>query len=399
MLTLPRFLLLLLAVGMLSSCANTPVDPKSLPSGLALPKGIKLPLERGIGIYLSAGVLQHSEIFRNEIIQRGRFTREGVDAVAKVFFKTVDFRDRSTKAPIQLMLDLDPKWKFEAGNARLELSYRLFDAKGAALSSGTKTEVLAIATNAPNVLIKNMVIKATQQVMVEVTRVPAAANALASTTVAEFPPRLLINEEAPYLLGTGFYINGSGQLLTAASIVKDCLRIDVGADAGKRSGIVNAQSPLLNLAILNSGGPVTGALSAATARPSLGAATTSISYGRDKDGKSTRGLSFGNVTGYEGSGGAFGVFQFSAATKPQTVGAPIVDPDGRLIGVFAGGYTYEYLQKNSVMPANTYQGLNGDIVTEFLRRNRIAYSTEPYADSQTPVDRAGAATVQIACYQ
>lgn len=392
---------LLLLLGSLSGCGTTPVNPGQLPSTLVIKPGVVLPLEPGIGIYLPAGAVQFTEIFRSQIVQRGRYTREGVDAVVRHFFRTAVHRDRPTADPIRLMLDLDPKWTGEAGKMTLALAFRLYDANGQALLTGTKTETLALGATPPDVLFQNLAIKAMQQIMVQIvnTAGPQLAAATATTTVDRFPVDRLVNEESAYRLGPAFYVNGGGQLLTAASVVQDCLRIDVGTGDGRRQGRVLAQSPLLNLAVIDTGAPASGALAFAAARPELGAAVTAVSINRSKEGAPTRGLSFGNVVGYEGAATAFGVFQFSTATRPQTLGTPLLGPEGTLIGVYSGGYSYDYLQKQGLLAANTFQGLTGELAMSFLRRHRIAFSTAAYTDKLSVVDRANAATVQVSCYQ
>ncbi|HEX4853635.1 serine protease [Arenimonas sp.] len=389
---------LLLALG---GCAGTPINPGQLPTNLVVKPGVTLPVRAGIGVYLPAGALQYNEVFRGQIVQRGRFMREGVDAVARHFFATVVHRDQPTADPVGLVLDLDPKWSGEPGKFGIELAYRLYDAQGKQLMAGSKRETLPLTANAPDVLIKNLAIKATQQIMVEIVNSPLASPATPRPTIAlaQFPARLLLNEESPWRLAPGFYINPAGQLLTAASGVQDCLRIDVVSGETRRAGTLVAQSALLNLAVVDTGAPFATPLSLSVTRPALGAATTAVSYTRNKEGAVTRGLSFGNVVGHEGAATAFGVFQFSTATRPASLGAPILGPDGRLIGVYAGGYSYDYLQNRSLLPANTYQGLYAEIAAQFLERHRVAYSKAEYADTQAPVDRAGAATVQIACYQ
>jgi serine protease Do len=384
----------LFLLGLLSGCANMPADPDAVP-------GQALPMDVGIGIYIPEVVLNYTEIYQNQMVQRGHFTREGVDAVARHFFRTVVYRDQPTNEPIQLMLGLDPKWSSAAGKLTLDLAYHLFAPNGTLLSSGTKSETLTWAGNSPNVMLTNLAIKASQQIMVEVVNSADTMlnNRSEVTTVNKFPAAVLVNEDRLMRTGTGFYINGSGQLLAASSTVQGCLRIDVGSGDAHRLGTVNIESQLLNLAVIDTGAPVTSALAMEVAKPALGAATTAVSYHRAKDGQINRSFSFGNVVSFEGVAGAFGVFQFSAATAPQANGAPIVGADGKLIGVYSGGYTYDSLHKEGLLPANTFQGLDGLIAEEFLKRNKIAFSTQDYADQLSPVDRATAAAVPIVCHQ
>ncbi|MGH8446519.1 MAG: S1 family peptidase [Solimonas sp.] len=395
----PFRLAALLALCQLAACAGTPVNPNQLPSSLNISRDISLPVNGSLGLYIPAAYVQYTEMLRGQLSQRGRYTRDGIDAVARHFFSTVVHYDRNSAEPVQRMLVLQPKWSAEAGKVKLELSYRLYDAGARLLASGSKDSAQPLDNSPPDVMMKNLAIRTMQGVMVEILNTVELKGGAQALPIAQFPPQTLINEEKPMRIGTGFYLNREGQLLATASATDGCLRLDVGEGEAKRSGRVSTRSPLLNLAVIDTGAPAAAALAVATARPELGATTTALGYARNKDNAPSRTLSFGNVAGFDGVAGATGVFQFSTATMPPTYGGPVVGPDGKLIGVFSVPYNFDYLHKQNLLPANTYESLTAEVVTTFLRRSRVAYSTEAYADTLSAVDRTTAATVLVACYQ
>lgn len=392
----------LLMLGLLSSCANTRVDPGNVPSELISKPGMVLPLKQSVGIYLSQGALADSELFRSQIVQRGRYMREGVEAVARYFFEQVVMRDQPTGQPVSLMLDLDTRWSVETGKVKLDIAFRMFDAQGTLLFEGDRSEALPLAADAPDVVIKNVAIKTTQKVMAAIANSKAIdAPRSATTTVLAFPSQKLINEKSAFRIGTGAYIGSGGQVLTAASQIEGCLRIDIGAAGNRRSARPVAASPLLNLAVVTIDGSAEAVepLSLVGARPLLGTATSAASIVRAKEGEPSRNLSFGNLTSHDGVAGSYGAFQFSSATRPQSFGSPLLDPDGKLVGVYSGGYPYDTLVRQGLLPANTFQATSSEVVAAFLKRSGVGYQTDDYATQLSPVERLGAAVVQVSCYQ
>lgn len=393
-----RLLAISLLLGLLSSCANVPADPTQRPS--LLRQGTVLPLPYDIGLYIPAVAVNRSQFLYGQFAQFGHFTEEGVNAVADTFFRRVERFARPVNQPVSLILAMDPEWSSEGSILKLELSFRLLDTQGNELLAGTKTEdVNMLAVSIPNVQIRNLAVRAAQQVMVEIANSSVLSAERVPVSIRDVPVSALITGNSLRRVGTGFFISQS-RVLTATTLVDQCLRVDIGTGTARRSGKVIASSILHDLAVLEVEGGAPAVLAFSGGKPAIGTATTSLSYARPKkDADPVGSFSFGNITSLEGVAGAFGVFQFATATKPSTSAAPVVDHNGKLVGIYSSARIYGYLHDQKLLPANTYMGLSERVITDFLRRQKIEYSTRDYADKLTVADRTSAATVQIACYQ
>jgi serine protease Do len=64
-----------------------------------------------------------------------------------------------------------------------------------------------------------------------------------------------VKKDKPWGSGTGFYINGNGQVLTAAHVIQDCTKLDVKRDDQVLPAKVIASSSVVDLAALDTDTP------------------------------------------------------------------------------------------------------------------------------------------------
>jgi S1-C subfamily serine protease len=387
--------------------ATTAKQEPLLPRGVTLPKGVALPNDTALAIYLPLAELKSRTYLPNLglWIEAGQAFEESRGEVArKLFPQVVPVVPDGPDSPYGLLLTVHPVWEFRAGVLKLQLNYRVLDPAGASLHEGSQVQSINAAAN-PGGAFRAVIYKAMQLVLVDVLKQlqPSAAKYPPSGSLATLSLDLLANKDKPISTGTGFYINDTGQMLTAAHVVRDCLLVEAQKDGVKLPVKVRAESALLDLAVVDSGVPTQAALPLRVGQTmQLGESLTNVGYPLSGLLATTPNLTRGNVSARGGLKGSAGLFQFSAPIQPGASSGPVVSDGGELLGVTVSTLNVSALVTKGLLPQNVNFALDARHAAAFLRREQIGFAEVPErADGsmQQANDAALAAVVQLSCYQ
>jgi S1-C subfamily serine protease len=307
--------------------------------------------------------------------------------------------------PYGLLVALQPKWGFEAGKLKLTIKYRIFTPDGTQQHASEVSQSGGLNITSPAAGFTVLAAKAMQLAMVDVLKVAAPTDAKFPSTgqLASLDYTQLINREQPVATGTGFFINKSGQLLTAAHVLQDCGLIE--ATHGERQMRVkrNAYSDLLDLAVVDTGEPTAKSIPLRfNQQMTLGEPVTNVGYPLQGLLAGSPNLTRGNVSARGGLKGSMGVFQFSAPIQPGSSGGPVVSDGGELLGITVSTLNAAVLIKEGLLPQNVNFALDARYAAAFLKRENIAFNEIPArtgGSMQQANDAALAAVVQLSCYQ
>jgi len=378
-----------------------------LPKGVQLPQGVPVPNDTALAIYLPASELES----RFHVSSMGLWAEPGKalddarrDVGQRLFSQVVPVGEDFSGA-YGLLLAIHPEWSAERGSLRLDMRYRVFGADSKPLLDGTVSQSVGI--NSAGMLggFPNAAIRAIQAVLIELLQnlAPSAAKYPATGQLSGLDRALLIDRDQPVSTGTAFYINESGQLLTAAHVLRNCLVLEAAKDGRTFPVTVQASSNLLDLAVVNSGQTTDKALPLRTGQELvLGEAITNVGFPLQGLLSASPNLTRGNVSAQGGLKGSLGLFQFSAPIQPGSSGGPVVSDSGELLGITVGTLNAAALIKEGLLPQNVNFALEARYAAMFLRNSGVPF-TEVAARSGGDLRTANAAAlgavVQLSCYQ
>ena len=398
--------LVLCALGILA-CASQKVTTKTLPKGVAIKKGVQIPNTTVVRYYIP-----HQQQTERFFVERGGFwvdpgkgMLEGSRAAFAAYFPQAQLLDLTKNEDYGLLFDLHPEWDFEAGKVILKMGYRVLDGKSSApLLSGEKTFSATYDWGGGSGFY-NAALRTTQIALIDILNKldPNADKFPAVNKTAAIDRKDLANLEKPVSLGTGFYFNGVGQLLTANHVLDECLVIRVGTKGQELDASLKANSDLLDLAVLNTGSKSASFLPLRKKQELiLGEMVSSVGFPLQGLLAETPNLTRGNVSAKSGMKGSLGLFQFSAPIQPGTSGGPIISESGQLLGVAVSTLNSKMLIEKGILPQNVNFGLDAKFIAQFLRKHQLSFSetgSDVRANIQTSNDAALAASVRVACYQ
>jgi serine protease Do len=368
------------------------------PASAALPKDLKLPINVSLAIYLPAQLRRwHGPI--SGPLGSSRTLEDTVLSAGAIYFSESHMAEAGADAPYGLLLALHPDLKGESGQLVYALNYAVFAADAQPLmKSSEKVTVKGLDLD-------RATLQATQQVMLTLItglhpdeqKFPAVLN-LKSRSL-EFA----VNGDKPWASGTGFYFNSSGQVLTAAHVIHDCIKIQVKRDDRMLSAKLLAASNVVDVAALDTGAASTAFLSFRRDTPlELGEPVTNVSFPLQSILAATPNLTRGNVSARGGLTGSVGQFQFSAPIQPGASGGPVVSDGGELLGVTVSTLNAAALAKQGTIPQNVNFALESRYVVKFLQKNGLAFTSVEqnlHGDAHSANQAALAAVVSVQCYE
>jgi S1-C subfamily serine protease len=384
----------------------------ALPKGVRLPKDVKVPNDTPLAIYLPANDL--GTHFYVGSIGAWAYPGKSLDDARREIggqlfpqMKPVALTDAGPFAEgiYGLLLAINPTWNIVGGELSLTMDYKVYDGSAHQVLEGSQVQSVALHSPGPLGGFPNAARNATRQVLVDVLvkLKPSAQKYPASAQIAAIDRELLIDRKKAVTTGTAFYINKSGQMITAAHVLRDCLVLEAQKDGVVLPVKLNASSNLLDLAVVDSGKPTDRALPLRINQTiTLGEGVTNVGYPLQGLLADSPNLTRGNVSARAGMKGSVGLFQFSAPIQPGSSGGPVVSDGGELLGITVSSLNATALIKEGLLPQNVNFALEARYAAMFLRDSHIEFvEVNPKADGSMNVanDAALGAVLQLSCYQ
>lgn len=389
------------------ACAGQRMSTKKLPNGVKLIKGVQIPNTTQISYYLPKSQ-QESRFYierGNYWVEPGKGLVEGSNAAFATYFPQAKQIDLKNSSDYGLFFDLQPSWDFEGGKIIAKMGYRILDGKSdTPLLTGEKKYSIAF-DYAAGASFYNAYMRATQLVLVEVLNKlqPNAEKFPAVSKTANINLSELADMEKPVSLGTGFYFNEQGQMLTANHVLEDCLVVRAKANGTDIEVKAGPKSALLDLAVLDTHLTTKNFLPLRKdEKLILGEMVSSVGYPLQGLLSESANLTRGNVSSMAGMKGSQGQFQFSAPIQPGNSGGPIISDSGQLLGVTVSTLNSKLLIEKGILTQNVNFGLDAKYIAKFLHKYNLAFK-ETSENSAHNIEASNiaalAATVRVACYQ
>lgn len=372
-----------------------------------LPADIKVPSDVTLAVYLPASdrklrfYLDRFGVW----MEPGKALDESVNATLKTYFEHAFIADPVSDQGYGLLLSVHPKLKFESGGVHQTMKYKVFGPHKELLLEGEKQATADSGNVLEGGSFNDVSLQTMRQIIIEVlTRLrPDAVKFPAAGKLVNMPREQLVDKDNPLASGTGFFINNSGQVLTAAHVVQDCVVVDVQRDEKKLTGSVIASSNLVDLAVLDTGTPAARFLPFRKSfELNLGEPVTNVGFPLQKILAPTANLTRGNVSSRGALAGSVGQFQFSAPIQPGSSGGPVVSDGGELLGVTVATLDVRRLIETGALPQNVNFALEANYAAMFLRKHKIAFTeVEPNrkGDIRTGNEAALSTVVSLTCFQ
>ncbi|WP_144395345.1 S1 family peptidase [Pleionea sediminis] len=388
----------------LSGCAGR-VDPNRLSRGLKVSKEVKVPTDVELSIYIPKN-MQEAEFFMKYSgyrVEPGRALKEAVMSVSDNFFPAVSLFDTTKPKQFGLLLDIQPEWDFEYGKVILTLDYRVLDTNQNVLLEASVTEKSSRDYNDPTGAFYNAAVRSSQKVIVKILNAlkPSAEKFAATNSTSSLNFSQLANMDKPVSTGTAFWINGKGNLVTAAHVINNCLVLKA-KDGDKIFDVnIDKTSQLLDVAVLKTEKTSRNYLKFRLHSDFvLGEKVLTVSYPLNGLLDASPNLTFGNVSSKKALSGSLGLFQFSAPIQPGSSGGAVVSEQGEILGIVSSTLRANSLAEKGIIPQNINFALENKFIRKFLTKNQVAYHTlKRSRKNAVGTELASKATVQLSCYQ
>ncbi|MBS0365997.1 MAG: trypsin-like peptidase domain-containing protein [Proteobacteria bacterium] len=378
-----------------------------------LPKDLVLPANVSAAIYLPKHLREFRSAYRSaggfqttDSVQLGSTFEDSTLAAAQHFFRSgFMYEVTGGTPPYGLLIAVHPTVKAEDKQLVATARYQVYDAAGNSVLKGDSVVRWApgFGTHTADVL-GNLL----EQV---ITRVLTDVVVLLRPTAEKYPTRqatqpgaaLLVDKDHPVTSGTGFFLNSSGQVLTAAHVAHECAVLEVRHAGNSVPAAVTTSTALLDLAVLDT--KVNDARTLPLRQGGhavLGESVVNIGFPLQSLMTDAPTVTRGTLSSRAGLNGSLGQFQFSAPIQPGASGGPVIGARGDVVGVAVGTLNAAELLKMGILPQNVNFALEADYVEKYLRSKSIVFAEGPadgHSQGDAPLDDTLPAVVGIKCYQ
>ncbi|WP_158598483.1 trypsin-like peptidase domain-containing protein [Notoacmeibacter ruber] len=208
--------------------------------------------------------------------------------------------------------------------------------------------------------------------------------------------------EFPNGSGTGFVVDTNGSILTNAHVVAGCGRVEV---TGLGEAQVMLEDDSLDLALLK----VNGAreLKAATLssdEPMLGEDVFAFGYPLPQALGSELGFSRGSVSSMVGLRSEPTQFRMTASVQPGNSGGPLVDEEGRVIGMVTAKLdAMAVANATGDIPQSMNFAIRSSVLRDWLKAQNITFEAtdrhDEYKRASAVAKDAADYTHQVVCYE
>lgn len=380
--------------------------------GLKLPKDLSLPANVAVAIYLPKQVREFRSAFRSgggfqttDSVQLGNTFEETTLESARHFFNTSFMYEAGSTRAYGLLIAMHPNVKSEDRQLVATAHYAVFNSTGASVLKGDSLVRWAPTIGASNSdVLGHLMEQVIKQTLTDiVVQLRPTGDKFAAGDRTPLSLDLLVDKDHAAMSGTGFFVNSTGQLLTAAHVVQDCAVIDVRAGANALPATVAASSALLDIAVLDTHiGSEHFLPLRHEGRVELGENVANIGFPLQSLMTDEPTVTRGTLSSRAGLSGSLGQFQFSAPIQPGASGSPVIDAHGDVVGVAVGTLNAQELLKQGVLPQNVNFALEAQYVQKFLHNKAVVFTdgpADPRALPDVPIDNVLPAVVGVRCYQ
>jgi len=380
--------------------------------GLTLPKDLMLPANVTAAIYLPKPVREFRSAFRSasgfqttDSVQLGNTFEETTLESARHFFNASFMYELSATPGYGLLIAMHPDVKAEERQLVATAHYTVFNAAGASVLKGDSVVRWApgFGGNNSDIMGRLMEQVINRTLTDIVAQLRPTADKFPTGENAAFNLNLLVDKDHASMSGTGFFINGKGQVLTAAHVVHNCAVIEVHYGGNSAPATVTASSALLDVAVLDTNlGSEHFLPLRRDGRLELGENVANIGFPLQSLMTDAPTVTRGTLSSRAGLSGSLGQFQFSAPIQPGASGGPVIGVRGDVVGVAVATLNAEELIKQGVLPQNVNFALEAQYVQKFLQNKSVAF-TEGAADlhvsPDVSIETVLPAVVGVRCYQ
>jgi S1-C subfamily serine protease len=378
-------------------------------TGLSLPKDLPLPANVAVAIYLPRDFREFRSAFHylggfqtTDSIQLGNTSEDTTLESARHFFSKSFMYEASGTPEYGLLIAMHPNVKVDDRQIVATAHYTVFSASGQSLLKGD-----SLIRWAPNGSVPNPMGYLTEQIVNRtltdiVAQLRPTADKFPSASNPPVDMNLLVDKEHAASSGTGFFINNTGQVLTAAHVVHNCALMEVHNGGNTSRATVAASSALLDLAVLDTHAGAEHFLPLrAAGRLGLGESVVNVGFPLQSVMTDAPTVSRGTLSSRAGLTGSLGQFQFSAPIQPGASGGPVIGSGGDVVGVAVGTLNAPDLLKQGVLPQNVNFALEVQYLRKFLVNKAIAFSEGPVEAPvvEVPIDNLLPAVVSVKCYE
>lgn len=209
---------------------------------------------------------------------------------------------------------------------------------------------------------------------------------------------------APASSGTGFAVNSQGQWVTAAHVVRECIRTELSVNGRRVPVTVEHASKLLDIAVLSGGDTPKSTVVFRSAKKNpqrLGESMFALGYPLSNFMSGSPTLTVGNVSSLGALKGAKGRFQFTAPIQPGNSGGPVVSYKGELLGMVASSLNAPFVaNQTGSLPQNVNFAVDSGLMRRYLKDKGVAFQEGlPRLKFERATQIAEGYTVQVLCYK
>lgn len=365
------------------------------------------PNNTALAIYVPPSFLEARRYDSNSNmwIEPGNAFESSINIVGRKYFPNLNLIKFEPETRYGLLLDLAPKWETEQGKLKLIVQFNVFAPDGIKLQTGEQKVPVVIKGNnmtaaayaAAGSAIALIMPQVVNQLQPDTTKFPDIG--ISSSINRE----MLVDKSKPVRTGTAFFINDSGDMLTAAHVQRGCTHLEATLADQVFPVFHQKSSDLLDVAVLKSNRKTPRKLPLRSGQViELGEFVTSVGYPLQSILATSATITRGNISAEGGIQGSFGLFQFSAPIQPGNSGGPIVSDNGELLGMAVSTLSAESLSKRGLIPQNVNFALNAKYIAAFLSREKIAFNeVQPKTPGEMRIanEAALSTTAKLSCYQ
>ena len=221
-----------------------------------------------------------------------------------------------------------------------------------------------------------------------------------TTTIAKLDFKKDLKVEKPVYVGSGFFINKKGQMLTSTHLLHDCLYIEARQEDKLFPANMDKKSILLDITVLSSNLKPKSYARFRNPNKSyltLGEDIFTIGYPLANILSGDPNLTSGNISSLGALKGSRGFFQFTAPVQSGSSGSPIVSKSGALLGMVSSTLNQKRFKST---PQNVNFGASGNLIMKYLKNNSIPFSTHKNKVSYAQATKeSNSYSTQVACYK